>query len=171
MHLLCKLIGAALLLTTGAVLGWRKGDQFVIRATLLYDMVIFLRAVQNNIRYRRDTKANILMAAAEECRMQRLRFTLHCAAPQELPQALQEALERVRLETSAYILTQELQQFARALLTLGDTGAQEETQKLSFTITTLQNAADEADRQAKTQRKLYRTIGLSGGAAAALLFL
>lgn len=103
--------------------------------------------------------------------MQRLRFTLHCAAPQELPQALQEALERVRLETSAYILTQELQQFARALLTLGDTGAQEETQKLSFTITTLQNAADEADRQAKTQRKLYRTIGLSGGAAAALLFL
>lgn len=171
MQLLCKILGAALLLATGAVLGWRKGDQYMIRAALLTDMVLFLRTVQNNIRYRRDTTASILTDAAAHCRTQHLCFALHCNAAQQLPQALQTALAQVQSDTSAYVLPQEMQQFARALLTLGDGSAQEETQKLSFTIATLQNAADEAEKQAKVQRKLYRTMGMSGGAAAALLFL
>ncbi|MEG2930715.1 MAG: stage III sporulation protein AB [Ruthenibacterium sp.] len=171
MQLIVKFAGALLLFITGALLGCKKGEQSVLRAQLLADMVLFLRAVQNNIRYRRDTTAEILYDTIANCRMRRLVFLLEKVSAPMLPQALQTALGKMENETGDVILPQEMQQFARALLHLGGGSAEEETQKLSFTIATLENAAQEAEQQAKIQRRLYRTMGFSGGVAAALLFL
>ncbi|MEG0769203.1 MAG: stage III sporulation protein AB [Ruthenibacterium sp.] len=171
MHLIVKMSGALLLFVTGVLLGCKKGEQAVVRAQLLADMVLFLRTVQNNIRYRRDTTAEILYDTIAHCHMRQLIVVLDKVDAPQLPQALQAALGKIAQETNTMILPQEMQQFARALLNLGKGGAEEETQRLSFPIATLENAAEEAEKQAKIQRRLYRTMGISGGAAAALLFL
>ena len=171
MHVIVKLVGALLILCTGTMLGCRKGEQYVIRMQLLQDMVVFLRYIQNNVRYRRDPTSVILQEAAKHCKLQRLHLALAIVDAPQLPSALQSALETLSKDIAGYVEPQELQQFARALLNLGEAGVEEETQKMDFTINTLQNAAQDAEKQAASQRKMYRAIGLSGGAAAALLFL
>lgn len=171
MLILCKALGALLLLMTGALLGYRKGERFMLRATLLEDMTEFLHYLQSNLRYRRDTTANMLREAARNCPCKKLRFSLTETDTAHLPEALQQALAAFWEETRPYLLPQELEIFNRALLNLGEGSADEETQKLGYALATLTQAAEAAREDAQKQQKLYRAVGVSGGAAAALLFL
>ena len=58
-----------------------------------------------------------------------------------------------------------------ALEGLGGCPAQEEEQRLAYAQTQLETALDAARAEAAQQRRLYRTLGLSLGGAAALLLL
>ena len=171
MQILLKTFGAFLIFSVGAVLGMRKGQSFVLRSEMLADMVCFLQYIMTNLHFRRDTTCDILLEALANASLKKLPFSLQRVPSAQLPQALDTALKALAQKTKPLLNDSELQQFGDALLQLGRSEAEEETQKLSYAIAVLAGAASEAAQEAKIQCKMYRTLGLSAGAAAAVLLL
>lgn len=157
--------GALLLFFTGTLAGCMRGQRAQRRALLLEEMVRFLHAVQANLRYRRDRTQDLLM---ELCAQTKLPFVL-TASPQPFPQRLDAALTAFELSAADCLTPAELGRFRAALVRLGATGAAEEDEQLAYAAALLGETAQAARAQAKTEQKLYRALGMAGGAAAALL--
>ena len=163
-ELFFKCIGAILVLYTGAAMGWRKGNAAMRRVQVLADICAFLGAVRDDLHFRCGRTEEILAAAQQNTRLSALPLYFSdlasgCGLQTELDNALcvTRREERVLLRG--------------ALEGLGGCPAQEEEQRLAYAQTQLETALDAARAEAAQQRRLYRTLGLSLGGAAALLLL
>ena len=157
-ELFFKCIGAILVLYTGAAMGWRKGNAAMRRVQVLADICAFLGAVRDDLHFRCGRTEEILAAAQQNTRLSALPLYFSdlasgCGLQTELDNALCRVLLRGALEG------------------LGGCPAQEEEQRLAYAQTQLETALDAARAEAAQQRRLYRTLGLSLGGAAALLLL
>ena len=146
-ELFFKCIGAILVLYTGAAMGWRKGNAAMRRVQVLADICAFLGAVRDDL-YFSDL--------ASGCGLQT---------------ELDNALCRTEREIAGVTRREERVLLRGALEGLGGCPAQEEEQRLAYAQTQLETALDAARAEAAQQRRLYRTLGLSLGGAAALLLL
>ena len=140
-ELFFKCIGAILVLYTGAAMGWRKGNAAMRRVQVLADICAFLGAVRDDLHFR-------------------------CGRTE-----LDNALCRTEREIAGVTRREERVLLRGALEGLGGCPAQEEEQRLAYAQTQLETALDAARAEAAQQRRLYRTLGLSLGGAAALLLL
>lgn len=172
MYWMFKAAGAFLIFAVGTLLGLRKGQTYVRRAQMLTEMVALLRYLEKGIRFRRDTTQDLLRDALAACPLRTLPFTPNLQKNTvELPQALEEALNQLSAQTQTFLTGTDCHLFAEAMQQLGHGQAQEEMQKLAYAIAALEDARGKAVQEAAVQGKLYRTLGLSGGAAAAVLLL
>ncbi len=165
-----KTVGAFVIFFVCAVGGFRKGHGFVLRAEMLNDIISFLQTIQTSLRYRRDTTYETLQTAIQLCKPQTLCFKVDFNAP-TLPENIKMALEFITDQTKGVLTQVEMGIFCDVLQQLGQKSTEEEEQKLCYAISCLQQFASDARAQAKTEQKLYRTLGITGGAALALLFI
>ena len=162
-ELFFKCIGAILVLYTGAAMGWRKGNAAMRRVQVLADICAFLGAVRDDLHFRCGRTEEILAAAQQNTRLSALPlYFSDLASGCGLQTELDNALCRTEREIAGVTRREE-----RVLLR----GAQEEEQRLAYAQTQLETALDAARAEAAQQRRLYRTLGLSLGGAAALLLL
>ena len=164
-ELFFKCIGAILVLYTGAAMGWRKGNAAMRRVQVLADICAFLGAVRDDLHFRCGRTEEILAAAQQNTRLSALPlYFSDLASGCGLQTELDNALCRTEREIAGVLLR-------GALEGLGGCPAQEEEQRLAYAQTQLETALDAARAEAAQQRRLYRTLGLSLGGAAALLLL
>ena len=168
--LVIKAVGAFIIFSVCAMGGFRKGHDFILRAEMLGDMICFLQSIETSLRYRRDTTYETLQTAMRLCKPQRINFAYPLNAP-TLPQNIELVLQSTKAQTKDILTQTEVDIFCDVLQKLGEKDAQEEEQKLCYAINSLQQFASEATARAKTEQKLYRTLGITGGAALALLFI
>lgn len=171
MHLWFKLLGACCVFTAGAALGLRKARTYTRRSEMLREMTDFIRYLETNLRYRRDETCHLLVQAQTACRCSALPFALAPVNPAQLPAALRASLARLEQETCNILPADALRVFSDALLHLGTAQAEEETKQLAYAAELLEQAHTAARAEAAVQCKLYRALGLTGGAAAAVLLL
>lgn len=170
--LLCKALGALLLLYAGGAGGWRKGGAAMRRVQVLADMCAFLDAVQSELHFRCGRTEEILAAAQETARLTALPLyfaNLHSGCG--LQTELDGALCRTEQEIAGVTRQEERALLRGALEDLGGCPAKEEEQRLAWARDGLRKLLADARGEAAQQCRLYRTIGLSLGGAAALLLL
>lgn len=167
-----KGVGALLIVYAGGAIGWRKANAAVRRVHILTELCSFLNAVQRNLHYRCGRTEEILASAQKQIRPQVLPlYFTDLPAGRGLQTALDHALYRTEQEIERVTLREERAVFRTALEGLGGCPAQEEEQKLAHACAQLSDALEKARAEADGQRRLYRTLGLSLGGAAALLLL
>ena len=168
-ELFFKCIGAILVLYTGAAMGWRKGNAAMRRVQVLADICAFLGAVRDDLHFRCGRTEEILAAAQQNTRLSALPlYFSDLASGCGLQTELDNALCRTEREIAGVTRREERVLLRGALEGLGGCPAQEEEQRLAYAQTQLETALDAARAEAAQQRRLYRTLGLSlGGAAAA----
>ncbi|MBD5092832.1 MAG: hypothetical protein HDT26_00845 [Subdoligranulum sp.] len=170
--LMFKGIGALLILYAGGALGWHKGDACARRVRVLSEMCAFLDAVRRELHFRCGRTEEILAEAQKNTRLAALPlYFLELDAGSGLQTELDSALQRTEREIEEVTLPSERAALRGALEGLGACPAREEEQRLAHAQDSLEQALDLAREQAAVQQKLYRTIGLSLGGAAALLLL
>ena len=171
-ELFFKCIGAILVLYTGAAMGWRKGNAAMRRVQVLADICAFLGAVRDDLHFRCGRTEEILAAAQQNTRLSALPlYFSDLASGCGLQTELDNALCRTEREIAGVTRREERVLLRGALEGLGGCPAQEEEQRLAYAQTQLETALDAARAEAAQQRRLYRTLGLSLGGAAALLLL
>lgn len=166
--LFCKLLGCALLVLAGAAAGGKRAEATAQRAKYLAAMGVFLGEVDAALQYSPQPTAHLLAQAQQSAGLA-LHFETLCDGPR-LPADISRALEKARAEHSA-VPAREWEQFAAAILRVGQVDAPQARQALAYANQHLERAAREAAEQAQKDRKLYYTLGLSAGAAAALLLI
>lgn len=170
--LIFKAIGALLILYAGGALGWHKGDVCAQRVRVLCEMCTFLDAVRRELHFRCGRTEEILAEAQKNTRLAALPlYFLNLGAGSGLQTELDSALQRTEQEIEDVTLPPERAALRNALESLGACPAREEEQRLAHAQAGLEQALALAREQAAVQQKLYRTIGLSLGGAAALLLL
>ena len=171
-ELFFKCIGAILVLYTRAAMGWRKGNAAMRRVQVLADICAFLGAVRDDLHFRCGRTEEILAAAQQNTRLSALPlYFSDLASGCGLQTELDNALCRTEREIAGVTRREERVLLRGALEGLGGCPAQEEEQRLAYAQTQLETALDAARAEAAQQRRLYRTLGLSLGGAAALLLL
>ena len=158
--------GVLLLFCMCALFGWLRGEREARRAGRLDQMARFLGAVQSNLRYRCDTTEAVLREAAQ---VSGLPFSVAGQPDRPLPERVQAALFSLWEKGEVRLLEEEKQRFTAALAALGACGAEEETATLVQAQAYLRQREAAARCQAVTERRVYRALGLSGGACAVLL--
>ncbi len=172
LKLICKAAGALLILLTGGALGWQKGGAAMRRVQVLTDMCVFLEAVRCELHYRRGRTEEILAAAQKSARLTALPLYFGALGSGcGLQTQLDAALLRTEREIESVTQAGERAVLRAALEDLGAYPAPEEEQRLAGAVETLRRALETARGEAAQQRRLYRTVGLSLGGAAALLLL
>ena len=170
--LILKASGALLILCTGGALGWRRGDAYARRVRVLGELCAFLGAVRRELHFRCGRTEEILAGAQRNTQLAALPlYFMELDAGSGLRAELDCALCRTEREIGDVTLPSERAALRGALESLGACGAQEEEQRLAHAQAELEQALASAREQAAVQQKLYRTIGFSLGAAAALLLL
>ncbi len=170
--LLCKALGALLILYAGGMLGWRRGGAAMRRVQVLADMCAFLEALQSELHFRCGRTEELLACAQQAARLTALPlyFTdLHAGCG--LQTELDGALCRTEREIASVTKHEERALLRGALEDLGGCPAKEEEQRLAWACERLKKVLADARGAAAQQCRLYRTIGLSLGGAAALLLL
>ena len=89
----------------------------------------------------------------------------------QTPETIQVGAQALRIISGGFLVSAVSVASSGALEGLGGCPAQEEEQRLAYAQTQLETALDAARAEAAQQRRLYRTLGLSLGGAAALLLL
>lgn len=171
-RLLIKGAGAALVVCAGGMLGWRRGNAAMRRVRMLEEGCAFLGALWDELHFRGGRTEEILASAQSNAHLAvlPLYFTAlssGCALQTER----REALRRTERELAGILSSEERELLCGALENLGACPAREEEQRIAHARARLAAAWESAHAQAQQQRKLYRTIGLSLGGAAALLLL
>ncbi len=166
--LFCKLLGCALLVLAGAAAGGKRAEATAQRARYLAAMGGFLGEVDAALQYSPQPTAHLLAQAQHSAGLA-LHFEALRDGPQ-LPADIGRALEEARAEHGA-VPAREWEQFAAAVQRVGQVDAPQARQAISYASQHLERAAREAAEQAQKDRKLYYTLGLSAGAAAALLLV
>lgn len=170
--LILKALGALMILCAGGALGWRRGEVYVRRVQVLGELCAFLGAVRRELHFRCGRTEEILAGAQRNTRLAALPlYFLELDAGSGLQAELDRALCCTEREIADVTLPPERAVLRGALESLGACGAQEEEQRLAHAQAELEQALTAAREQAAVQQKLYRTVGLSLGAAAALLLL
>lgn len=164
-----KVFGCILLVISGALVGMRKGEGSRMRANTLAQMSAYLAE----------------LAAALQCAPQPtaelLRGALHCAPElaldvsqlqdgPDLPQQVSRVLEQAHLRYTQ-IPDSSWSLFSAAVQRVGGVDILQALQTLQQAHRVLSGEAQQAAEQARKDVKLYRTLGLSAGAAAALLLI
>lgn len=170
--LLCKALGALLVLYAGGALGWRRSGTAMRRVQMLEEMCAFLDALQNELHFRCGRTEELLASAQQAARLTALPlyFTdLHAGCG--LQTELDGALNRTEREIMDVTRSEERALLRRSLEDLGGYPAKEEEQRLAWARERLKKTLTDAYSEAAQQCRLYRTIGLSLGGAAALLLL
>ena len=172
LHILFKVLGAALVVCAGALLGYKKGETVMRRVQVLEEMAVFLSAVRSGLRFRGDRTEELLRAAQCESSLQVLPLYFDALSPgSALHETLESALIRTRRELTPFTTQAEQQLFCTSIAELGGCTGEEAQQKLSYAQVQLELSLGPARIGAQQQKKLYRTMGVSLGAAAALLLL
>ncbi len=170
--LMLKAIGALLILYAGGALGWRRGNACARRVQVLREMCAFLGAVRRELHFRCGRTEEILAQAQGNTRLAALPlYFANLSTGSGLQIELDRALQRTEREVGDVTLPPERAALRAALESLGACPAREEEQRLAHAQAGLEQALEQAREQAAVQQKLYRTIGLSLGGAAALLLL
>lgn len=170
--LILKATGALLILYTGGALGWRKGNGCARRVRVLGEMCAFLGAVRRELHFRCGRTEEILAEAQKNTSLAALPlYFIGLETGSGLQIELDRALQRTEWEIGEFTLPSERAALRGALESLGACPAREEEQRLAHAQAGLEQALAAAREQAAAQQKLYRTIGLSLGGAAALLLL
>lgn len=170
--LMFKAIGALLILYTGGALGWRRGEGCARRVQVLCEMCAFLGAVRRELHFRCGRTEEILAEAQKNTRLAALPlYFVNLNTGSGLQMELDRALQRTEREIADVTLPPERAALRSALESLGACPAREEEQRLAHAQAGLEQALAAAREQAAVQQKLYRTVGLSLGGAAALLLL
>ncbi len=170
--LMFKMIGALLIVCAGGALGWRKGDDCARRVRVLGELCAFLDAVRRELHFRCGRTEEILAQAQRGTALRALPlYFADLDAGSGLQEQLESALCRTEREIADVTLPSERAALRAALEGLGAYAAQEEEQRLAHAQATLERALSAARAEAAVRQKLYRTVGLSLGGAAALLLL
>lgn len=170
--LILKVIGALLILYAGGALGWRRGNVCAQRVRVLEEMCAFLGAVRRELHFRCGRTEEILAEAQKNMRLAVLPlYFLNLDTGSGLQMELDRALQCTEQEIGEITLPSERATLRGALESLGACPAREEEQRLAHAEESLEQALTQAREEAAVQQKLYRTIGLSLGGAAALLLL
>lgn len=170
--LILKASGALLILYAGGALGWRKGNGCARRVQVLGELCAFLGAVRRELHFRCGRTEEILAEAQRNTRLIALPlYFLELDTGSGLRVELDRALCRTEREIWDVTLPSERAVLHSALESLGACPAREEEQRLAHAQAELEQALTLAREQAAVRQRLYRTIGLSLGAAAALLLL
>ncbi len=169
--MILKVIGSLIIIVTCAIIGYRKGEEFVIRQQILQDITIFLRNLKNNIMYRRDTTQQAIQNAVITSNFSKLIINTNFIDDDDFQSQLQQTFKSTKNDVNEYLLLSEAKQFENTVMRIGDCNKQEEIEKLNFSITFFEEALQNAKIQAKVQLKLYKSLGLAAGVAIAILFL
>ena len=163
-----KLLGSCLLIAVGGMVGLRMGESRAAQAKTLERLALFLGALSDALYYQRGTTAELLESAAREYTLPFLQKPL--PEGPGFPELLSRELEaaRHRLPRTG---DPEWRLFDQAVLALCRQDAPQARRTLEHAQKRLSQAAEAALREAATQKKLCRTLGISLGAAAALLLL
>lgn len=168
-----KLSGAVFLMAACTLAGYQKGETYALRVKTLQEILIFFRYIEADLHYRRAQTREIIADALRRCEIKFLPLSFADFEEEDYPTALASALKLFcERETAAKLLgKEELKIFCEALQSLGKYSASEEEQKLGYVIALFENAQELAQQKALQERKLCRALGLSCGAAAALLLV
>ncbi len=166
-----KFIGAVFVIAACALIGYKKGESFVIRAEILAEIVTMLRSIKNNILYKKDTTAKAINNALMCENLRHISFTIDEDNTPNFPGLLKKSLSGTEKVMALYLSKHEIAEFFNMLYRLGGANAKEETQKLEYTALYFDNLQKKADENAKVQLKLYKSLGFAAGAAIVLLFI
>ncbi len=138
------------------------------QAKTLEQLALFLGALSDALYYQRGTTAELLENAAREYALPFLQKPLQKGPG--FPVLLSRELKAARL-CLPRTGNPEWQLFSQAVLALCRQDAPQARRTLEHAQKRLSQAAEAALREAATQKKLCRTLGVSLGATAALLLL
>ncbi len=171
MQLLVKLCGAVILIISSSLIGYKKGEKYVVRAKILQEIILILRSVKQNIMYKKDTTAKALCEALKTNSLTYIKIELDENNCPEFPKVLKKSLNDVENQIEQYLNKQEINNFFETLYNLGAAWANEEVDNLNFSISFFESIAQKAKDEASIQLKLYKSLGIAAGAGLALLFL
>lgn len=167
-----QLMGAVLVAAGAAWMGMRGADALQERAQSLRDMAEALRLLEQDLELSDPTLFRLMKRLVPRCR----------GPAKELFQDCSQALEQLAEEEFSQswrrlvLLRKELgEEGQQCLLPLGDTLGQcagaEQCRTISAVRRRLEASADRAEEDYRRQGKVYRALGLSGGAFLVILLL
>ncbi len=166
-----KLIGAVFVIVASSLIGYKKGESYVIRTQVIGDIITMLRSIKNNILYKKDTTAKAIYSALLCENLRYISFTIDEDSSPEFPMLLKKSLESAELSIGQYLSTQEKSVFVETLCKLGSSNAKEEVEKLQFAEIYFDELHKKAKEEAKVHLKLYKSLGVAAGAGLVILFL
>ncbi len=171
MQLVFKFFGAVIVIASCSLIGYKKGKQYVIRMQIIEDVVLILRSLKNNILYRKDTTAKAICDAFNNSTIKYVKINLSKEDSTLFPKELNKALKAEENYLIQYLDKQEIEVFYNTLCNMGGSGANEEIEKLNFTIVSFEGILNLATKEAKIQMKLYKSLGICAGVGAVLFFI
>ncbi len=169
MQILCKLLGCVCLVLTGAGLGAYRAGRSLRRARLLAAMAAYVEEVAAAMQCAPCPTARLLQGALAGAGGLPLNLASLRDGP-GLPGQVHRALIQARRlcpEVPQHLWIQ----FTNAVERVGQADTPQVVPTLTMTGRQLTAQAQQAAEQAQQDRKLYHTLGLCAGAAAALLLV
>lgn len=156
---------------TGYMLGEYKAYLLRQKCKILNEMLKFLRAVIDNMKYKQDNVKDVLSKVALQANNNLFNMRFDSESAQDWPQELENVLS-VTFKSVSYAVTQAEYLPLRAALTeLGHSNINKELRQLQYYFEVINAKYNESCNLLKTQNKLYRALGLSAGIALGVILM
>ena len=166
-----KLIGAIFLITAGAMTGIYRSCALTQRVRLLEEYITLINEIETQIRYSAQPLYQMLESMSNKNSIGGFLHKLlsHAQADADFSQAWERAVDAI--ENNTGITKQDRAIIREFGAGLGKTDIDGQISHCKLCMTAAQNNLENARKEKETKTKLYRSLGVLGGTACALLIL